>query len=547
MSQFGHSSMSKTSDRQEKLVKDLTSTVVIEKSKLIPRSDPSQRRIYWLNRLKVKREDGTEEELRPTPEVIAVAIAKCSRMDTAFDQNVDDVPLKKAAEFHEKWVVGYGHSSVAEHATSSVAIENVSQVVTKIMEDSRLASYTEKSSRYQVFTRDRTVTPSSIKNSQLAQDYEQVIDKLYSLYEELRTPIAELMKERFVKSEEVSDRGYEAQIKARTFDVVRCLLPAASTTSFGMTCNARVWEHVISKLLSHPLEEANTVGQELLNALKGGPELDPDVALAERPHPILLKYATTKPYLRETFEDITKIAQELFTQNSSDQTISEATLSRPVVLLYDDCKAETRVAAALLSRVSDRAYGEIIHRIKDDRALVERILETALLKRGSHDQPIRELEHATFSHEIVMDYGAWRDIQRHRMCTQTNQTLGITLGYDLPEEIQTVGYADRFHTMMHEVTRMHEHLIQEGLVHEAEYIVPMAYRRRLFVTWNLRELFHFIELRSGIKGHPSYRRIAQETWRTLEQTHPFLAKFIRVDLRGDEASVSTIGSKPKGI
>ena len=100
---------------------------------------------------------------------------------------------------------------------------------------------------------------------------------------------------------------------------------------------------------------------------------------------------------------------------------------------------------------------------------------------------------------------------------------------------------------MEEASRVYTALLKAGLRHEAEYIVPMAYRRRLLVTWNLRELFHFIELRSGIKGHPSYRRIAQETWRTIEQTNPFLATCIRVDLRGDEASVSTVGVQPRGI
>lgn len=540
--------MSKTSDRQEKLVKDKTVSEIPEKSKLVPPKDPTQRRIYWLNRLKVTREDGSQEELRPTPEVVAVAIAKCSRMDTPFDQNVDDVPLKKAAEFHEKWVVGYGHSSVAEHATSSVAIENISQVVTKIIEDSRLASYTEKSSRYQVFTRDRAVTPLAIKNSTVAEDYTRAMDGLYSLYEELRGPIAELMRERFPKAEGLSDKGYEAQIKARTFDVVRSLLPAASMTSFGMTGNARVWEHVISKLLSHPLEEAQAVGLELRNALKGEADLDPDVALAERPHPILLKYAAPKPYLNETPEALSRLAKETFAKISeAPSSLSVATPERPVVMLYDDAEAEARVAAALLVRVTDRPYTEVFQRVKNDPALIEQVLTTALEPRGPHDQPLRELEHATFSHEIVMDYGAWRDIQRHRMCTQTNQALGLTLGYDVPEEIQAVGYTEHFHHMMQEITRVHAALLAAGLRHEAEYIVPMAYRRRLLVTWNLRELFHFIELRSGIKGHPSYRRIAQEIWRTLEQTHPFIAKFIRVDLRGDEASVSTVGAKPKGI
>ncbi|MDO8584247.1 MAG: FAD-dependent thymidylate synthase, partial [bacterium] len=214
------------------------------KAKLMPPKDPSARRLYWMNRLTVERDDGTREELRPMPEVIAVAIAKCSRTDTPFDQNIDDVSLEKAAEFHEKWVVGYGHGSVAEHAVSSVAIENISQIAIKVLEDSRLASFTEKSSRYQVFSRERAYTPDAIKQSSAYDAYRTLLDRLYGLYQDLYEPVSALMRERFPQPPDSPEKAYQAQTKARTLDVARCLLPAAALGSLGMTANARVWEHV---------------------------------------------------------------------------------------------------------------------------------------------------------------------------------------------------------------------------------------------------------------------------------------------------------------
>jgi len=516
-----------------------------EKSKIVPPTDPKARRVYWMNRMKVTREDGTTEELHPTPEVIAVAIAKCSRSETPFDQNVDEVSLEKAAEFHEKWVVGFGHGSVAEHAVSSVAIENISQVAIKVLEDSRLASYTEKSSRYQVFSRERTFTPEAIKKSSMADAYAQLLGHLYDLYEELYAPMSNLMKKRFPQAPDVADKAYAAQTKARTLDVARVLLPAASLTMFGMTANARVWEQVISKCLSHPLEEVRAIGEELKNTLKGESDMDPNLALQERPHPTLLKYADAKPWIRETLDDLRRLASESLP--TYGRPGGSPIPVRPVTLMRDDEFAEARVAAALLTRVSHEPFLAIYEHVRADRDFCHRIIETALNKRDPHQAPLREFEHAQFQHEIVMDYGAWRDIQRHRICTQTNQALSTHLGFVIPEEIETLGFADKYKAAMEEAAWVYHALISHGLIHEASYAVPMAYRRRLLVSWNLRELFHFIELRSGIKGHPSYRKIAQDIWRTIDETHPLLAKFIRVDLRGNEAGVSTLGAKPKGI
>ncbi|MHB8831513.1 MAG: FAD-dependent thymidylate synthase, partial [Patescibacteria group bacterium] len=123
--------------------------------------------------------------------------------------------------------------------------------------------------------------------------------------------------------------------------------------------------------------------------------------------------------------------------------------------------------------------------------------------------------------------------------------LGTDLGYDMPDEIGEIGKAKEYGEVMDMARALNRELLAAGMVAEAQYVVPMAYRRRLLVGWNMRELFHFIELRSGKKGHPSYRRIAQETWKTINESHPTIAEFIRVDLSTD--SLSTLGAKPKGF
>ncbi|MCI0479712.1 FAD-dependent thymidylate synthase [Candidatus Uhrbacteria bacterium] len=501
------------------------------------------RRIYWLNRIELEREDGGHVTIVPTPEQLAVAIAKCSRSSTPFDRNIDEVSLEKAADFHEKWVVGYGHSSVAEHAVASVAFQNIPQTVIKILEDSRLASFTEKSSRYQVFTRDRVSVPATLVTSPHGPKVAELFDHLYGLYDSLFPELTALMRGRFPKTDEMTDGAYNAATKARVCDVVRYLLPAAALGSLGMTANARTWEHVIMKLLSSPDAVARQVGRELKTVLKGASDMDKELALREKPLPTLLKYADPKPYLTDTPVVLEQLARELMDGIAAEGRV--ATPERPVVMTKDDPEAEIHVAAAILTRFGGTPYAATLKRLRGDGPAVERVLRAAVADRGPHDAPLRELEHAWFQHEIVMDYGAWRDVQRHRICTQTNQPLGTDLGYDIPEEIETVGHSGEWRYVLDEAALLHDALVADGFGTEATYVVPMAYRRRMLVGWNLRELFHFIELRSGKKGHPSYRRIAQELWRTIQETHPLLAAFIRVDL--SDETTSTLGGKPKGF
>jgi thymidylate synthase ThyX len=508
--------------------------------------DPNTTRVYPLSRLHAEFEDGTSELIVSTPEQVAVAIAKCSRSETPFDQNLIDVSLEKAAKFHDKWVVGYGHGSVAEHAVASVAFENISQIVIKILEDSRLASYTEKSSRYIVFSRERVVLPSLLTSGAFAPIVTDFLDRLYGLYDTIQELVRPLMYEKFPKPEEMTEGAYAAVTKARVCDVARYCLPAAAAGSLGMTANARNWGGVISKLASSPYEEARKLADELLSHLRARAEETPDEALTNRVFPTLLKYAGYNTYQATLPGRMQSVARQLLTK-INDTAQPQATRERPVVVVHDEAHAEALIAAALIAKASREPMSVVLKHIRSSPEMIERIINEATADRGEHDQLPREFEHAVFQHEIVMDYGAWRDVQRHRMCTQLNQSLGIDLGFVIPEEVKEVQLEEAYCRLMEEAASLHRQLTDTGHAEIAEYLVPMAYRRRLIMTWNLRELDHFITLRSGKKGHPSYRRIAQETWRSLEATHPLLASLIHVDLDGNEAGLSTLGAKPKGF
>ncbi len=447
------------------------------------------------------------------PEVKAVTFAKCSRSPEPFDQIAKELTEEKSAEFHEKWVVGYGHSSIAEHAIISLAVENVSILATKVIEDCRLASFTEKSTRYQIFTKDRVYKPENVMNSELGPVYENAVNLLMDTYQEIAEPMKEFAKKKYPQKEE-SDSLYEMISKARACDNIRYLLPTATLTNLGMTVNARELEHLIKKMLSHPLKEMQDIGQEIK-----------EKAVTEVP--TLVRFANKNNYLMQTKEKLQELAKEL---------PQEAGSAEPVTIVSYDKDAENKLIAALLYPYTNLSYREIEARV-DNMAeeKKEEIIGEALKRRDKFDAPLRELEHIYYTFDILIDYGAFRDIQRHRMCTQTNQKATVVHGYDMPPEIEEAGFKDKFKKAVENSVEAFEK-ISSQFKEEAQYIVPLCFRKRVLITWNLRELHHFISLRSGKKGHPSYRRIAQECYRQINKIQPLLGKYINVDMEEMPAS-----------
>ena len=221
-----------------------------------------------------------------SPEVIAVAFAKTSRSPESFRDIAAELSDEKSAEFHERWVVGYGHASVAEHAVLHIAFENVSRLAIESIESNRLASYTEKSTRYQVFDRDAFFTPPNVAASKHAGLYRDTIHALFDAYFASIEPVQAVIRAKYPRHDGESEKRYDGRIRSKWIDNCRFLLPAATFANVGMTANARVLEHAITKMLSHPLEEVHDIGSEVKQ-----------VALSEAP--TLVKYADRSPYLAD--------------------------------------------------------------------------------------------------------------------------------------------------------------------------------------------------------------------------------------------------------
>ena len=438
----------------------------------------------------------------------------------AEEAGEDDLDLarRKAKEFHEKWVVGYGHASVAEHAVAHIAIEEASIVASKIIEDTRLAAFTEKSTRYVPFGREYYHAPEL--QGEAGRIYRETTEQLFDLYEELLPLVTARVAETADRSQFKTERGFLNSCQAQACDALRYLLPAATHTNIGLTANARTLEHLISKLLSHPLAEAREVGERIR-------------VEATKVIPTLINYARVKQYWVETPPAVRALADSLLATPEPAAEPAEA-----VRLVQAPEDAIARLAAAILYEFTDQPYEAIWARVRELPGEDQRLVVEEYLKRrvtygtAPHtytDPPLRSLEHLYFTFEILVDYGAYRDIQRHRMATQTTQRLTCRHGYDVPELLDAYGFGDRFRSAMERAAVGFEAVAKEA-PEEAQYLVPLAYRKRVLFTWNLRALHHFISLRSARQGHPSYRRIAQEVWQELERAEPFLARFVKVDL-----------------
>jgi len=241
-----------------------------------------------------------------SPETIAVAFAKTSRSPESFRAIAAELSDEQSAKFHEKWVVGYGHASVAEHAVLHIAFENVSRIAIESIESNRLASYTEKSTRYQKWGQADFTVPPELREAghPLHDEFVDTVRLLFKAYADSLNPVRTRVFEHFPRRENEKDEAWDRRIRSKYVDVCRFLLPAAALANVGMTANARIIESTIRKMLSHELAEVRDIGMQVK-----------EVSKAETP--TLVKYADVVPYLVETIKDFESHASQLVARNNS--------------------------------------------------------------------------------------------------------------------------------------------------------------------------------------------------------------------------------------
>jgi len=432
---------------------------------------------------------------------------------------VDDdmIAVRRAEEFYERVLVGYGDDSVAELAGAHVAVEQASTLAAKALEDSRIGiSPLEKSTRYVRFDR-RGYDGRFLyhRGPELSHPgYEQAADVLFETYSRLIEPATQKIRERFPQEEGETDRAWKASTRAKALDLLRGLLPAGALTNLGLFGNGRAFEYLITKMAAHELPECQRIGADLHRELS--------LVI-----PSFVRRALDEKYGQPAAERLARIRTETSRLARRDRPGA----TEPSVRLVDyDKDAERKVVAAAL-------FPHSAAPLEEQAADSSKVLDALLADRSNRRQRApRALEHAEYTFELVANFAAYRDLHRHRMLTQDRQHLGTGLGYDTPPGLGDLGMADAFSAAIASAAESHQLLERELGPALAQYIVPLAFHVRWYFRVNLREIYHLCELRTTPQGHPDYRWIAQEMFRRVSEVHPRLASYARfVDMgTGDE-------------
>lgn len=460
--------------------------------------------------------------------------------DTAFnaiagkygDADVSDqmVAIQKAQSFYDRILDGYGDDSIGELGGAHLAIENISMLAAKAIEDCRIGgSPLEKSTRYIYF--DQKVDGQYLfyhepvlMTSAYRELFLETCENLFDTYSKLIPPLTAKIEEGFPKDPAISKAAYTAALRAKVLDCLRGLLPASAMTNMGVFGNGRFFESLLQKLHSNNLAEIQEIGR------KAQQELSKVVPSFIRRSDVTHKYY-------HSYSQFLEAMQGELSQLSEIHSPEINQMAKPGVrLVHFDPEAPIKVAGALLFSCSKGGFEELQNHCKKlSEEDLGRILEAAATFRENrrHKSP-RALEHASFTFEILADYGVYRDLHRHRVLTQERQLLTCNYGYYIPPEIVGTEMESEYIEAMEKGKKAYD-VIAEELPEEAQYVVPMAYNIHWYFHVNLRSLQWLTELRSQAAGHPTYRWIAQEMARQVSDALPLFERFFKfVDFEGYE-------------
>jgi thymidylate synthase ThyX len=437
-----------------------------------------------------------------------------------FADSLPEVPVvalgegERAAKLYETIFLGYGDDSVAQLGGAHIACEWTSNLLTKILQRPRLAAYLEQSTRYIAY--DAQLDGFGYRyhrDPRFGSAYETAMDELFATYSALLAGVSAWVSERFPAAEGESPAAHRRAVRAKALDLVRGVLPAASLSHVGIYATGQTYEQLVLHLLAHPLAEARAYGEMLLEELQA--IMPSFVARVPRPD----RGGRWIEYLGERNAAAAAAAVRLGLGDPADE------VTAPSVRLLRAHGSEEELLAALLYEASsvgeEQALSAVARLSAAERsALVRDLVAT---RENRRHRPGRGFETLTYRFEIVSDYGAFRDLQRHRLLTCQWQRLSPDLGADVPHEVEESGLGSDYARALETSRTEYERLRSEGLVEEAPYALCLAYRIRYVLELDAREALHLIELRSGREGHPAYRAVALQMRDAIAAVHPSVA------------------------
>jgi len=421
----------------------------------------------------------------------------------------------RAAELYERIFLGYGDDSVAQLGGAHVACEWVSNVLTKVLQRPRLGAYLEQSTRYIAYDAPMGGRGPDryryYRDAELGAEYEAAMDELFATYSSAIPRVSAWAAEQFPRRDGESEPAHARAVKAKALDLLRGLLPAASLSHMGIFATGQTYEQLILHLLAHPLPEAQRCGRMLLTAVQS--TIPSFVTRVERPD----RGGAWVDFLRTRAETGRAWAARL----GLDETEGGAEAGPSVKLLRVDGDEDDLIAALLFEACGvpeERARAAAV--ALDGARRGELVRDLVGARENRRHRPGRGFEALRYRFEIVSDYGAFRDLQRHRMLTCQWQALTPDLGAEVPEEVELAGAGDDYRRALEISRAEYERLAAAGLREAAPYAVCLGYRIRYVLDMNARAAMQLIELRSGREGHPSYRAVAHALHAAIADVHP---------------------------
>jgi thymidylate synthase ThyX len=450
------------------------------------------------------------------PERAAYALARYSRSPDSIRDSVEWVRAHNSARFLESFYFQYGHASIADLGHVTLCFEGISELAATEIEDEQLWDGQARSSRYQDFSKSGWITPPELDEEQ-ALRYGAAAQNLLDGYNRIHAHMSQHLAEKHPRPAEMKPEAYEHNIAARAFDVARYALFFGIPTSVGQVTSIRTLEKQIRRLKSSGFAELREIADEMGAACAQPPGCAWDSSLPVEPlAPTLARHVDPDLHAREARGDLEWWVSENLPGVPSVYAQESVDLLRPTDVHSD-------ITATLLYPLTNWPFRELYEMVRGwsaDRR--NEVIELALRSRSKRDELLRAFRTAPYVYDIVMDIGAYRDLHRHRRCQQFRQSFSAQLGWDTPQLLAEAGLAEEYDRLMEQTFTAIRALPFAG----GQYLMPFAARGRFLFKMDFAEAEYIARLRSGVKGHFSYRTVAWEMKRKMEALEPELGRLM---------------------
>ncbi len=450
------------------------------------------------------------------PEKCAYALARYSRSPDSIGESLAWVRSHDSQKFLESFYFQYGHASIADLGHLVLSFEGISELAATEIEDEPLWDGQARSSRYQDFSRCGFVTPPEFGPEEEAV-YAAAAGKLLAAYQALHAAMVERLQEKLARPAEMDPKAYERALRARAFDVARYLLFLGVPTSVGQITSIRTLEKQIRRLKASDYSEVRELAVEIARACAAPPDWVWDETTPREPvAPTLARHVAADEHLARSRRDLQRWAEQNLPPARAAQ-LDDVDLLRPSEVAAD-------IVATLLYPVTGRPYRELYEMAAGwSEARRAEVMDVALGSRGPRDELLRAFRGGPYVYDIVMDIGAWRDLHRHRRCHQFRQDFGFRLGYVVPAPVREAGLEEAYAAAVDQALAAARRLPAPA----SHYLLPFAVRGRFLFKMDFAEAEYICRLRTGVKGHFSYREIAWRMKQKMDELEPELGRLIQ--------------------